>query len=160
MFDLFEHKIGFTKHASDDIEVKMEFIENSLSYDIYFRLRESVGWKNFSPTQTKRALDKSAYDIIAKDDEQVIGMARSIGDGLYYFIADVIVIPEWQGRGIGTKMIQLLMTHIREEMPEGSRVSVQLIAEKGKEEFYRNLGFKELPNEYCGAGMRKVFYHE
>lgn len=138
----------------------MEFKENSLTYDIYFRLRESVGWKNFSPAQAKRALDNSAYNIVAKQDGRVIAMARLIGDGLYYLIADVIVVPEWQRRGIGTKMIQMLIKHIEEEMAEGSRVSVQLIAEKGKEEFYRNLGFKELPHEYCGAGMRKVFYHE
>lgn len=147
-------------YASDKIEVQMEFKENSLTYDSYVTLRDSVGWKNVSPAQTKTALNKSAYDIVAKEDDRVIAMARLIGDGLYYLIADVIVIPEWQGRGIGTKMIQLLIERIEEEMAEGARVSVQLIAEKGKEDFYRGLGFKELPHEYCGAGKRKVIYHE
>ncbi|MFQ9516653.1 MAG: GNAT family N-acetyltransferase [Eubacterium sp.] len=138
----------------------MEFLGNVLTYEIYYKLRESVGWKNFSPAQAESALDNSAYDIIAKDADKVIGMARLIGDGLYYLIVDVIVIPEKQGQGIGTKMIDLLIEHIRDEMPEQSKVSVQLIAEKGKEGFYRNLGFKELPHEYCGAGMRKGLLKE
>ena len=32
----------------------------------------------------------------------------------------------------------------------------QLISEKGKEEFYIKKGFKRIPHEFCGSGMRKV----
>lgn len=38
------------------------------------------------------------------------------------------------------------------------RESVQLIAEKGKEPFYECLGFKTIPHEFCGSGMRRVIY--
>lgn len=134
----------------------MKFKENALTYEIYYKLRESVGWNNFSPSQTEKALVCSAYDVVVEENEKIIGMARLVGDGLYYIIVDVIVIPEMQGQGIGTKMINLVMEHIENEMPEGARVSIQLISEKGKEKFYCDLGFKQLPHEYCGAGMRKV----
>lgn len=41
----------------------------------------------------------------------------------------------------------------------GGRVSIQLIAEKGKEGFYEKMGFKKIPHENCGSGMRKVIYN-
>lgn len=37
-----------------------------------------------------------------------------------------------------------------------SKEDVELIAEKGKEDFYLKKGFKLIPHEYCGSGMRKV----
>jgi ribosomal protein S18 acetylase RimI-like enzyme len=40
-------------------------------------------------------------------------MARIIGDeGLYYYIQDVIVVPECQGRGIGKKLMARVMEYI------------------------------------------------
>lgn len=36
------------------------------------------------------------------------------------------------------------------------RSSIQLIAEKGMEEFYIKKGFKLIPHEHCGSGMRKI----
>lgn len=33
-----------------------------------------------------------------------------------------------------------------------------VIAEKRKEAFYETLGFKRIPHEFCGSGMRKVIY--
>ena len=41
---------------------------------------------------------------------------------------------------------------------EGSRVSIQLLAAKGKEEFYGKHGFKLLPHEHCGPALRKIIY--
>jgi hypothetical protein len=46
------------------------------------------------------------------------------------------------------------------QTPSGSRASIQLIAEKGKEEFYEKLGFKKIPHEHCGSGMRKIIHKE
>lgn len=40
----------------------------------------------------------------------------------------------------------------------GSRVSVQLISEPDKEQFYIKQGFKLIPHEYCGPALRKVIY--
>ena len=43
-------------------------------------------------------------------------------------------------------------------MCEGSRISVQLLAEVGKEHFYIKQGFKLVPHEYCGPALRKIIY--
>ena len=62
----------------------MEFKENSLLYEDYQRLRESVEWLNFSEEQTREALKNSCYSVTAVEENQVIGMGRLVGDGLYY----------------------------------------------------------------------------
>lgn len=136
----------------------LKWKENELTIKEYFRLRESVGWLNFQEEQTKRALERSLYSVTVYEDGKVCGMGRLAGDGLYYLIVDIVVAPEMQGRGIGTEIVKRLLAFVDQSTPEGGRASVQLIAEKGKEHFYQSLGFKKLPHEYCGPGMRKVIY--
>ncbi len=134
----------------------MQFVENILDYDTYISLRKSVNWKCFSEEQTRKALATTLYSVVVKEDGQAVGMARIVGDGLYVLVVDVIVMPAYQGKGIGRAIMEKLLSHVQEITPEGGRASIQLIAEKGKEEFYKKLGFKLIPHEFCGAGMRKV----
>ena len=137
---------------------EMIFIENDLKYEDYYRLRESVGWKNFSRVQTENALENSLYTVTVLQNNQAVGMGRLIGDGMYYTIVDVVVQLEYQRMGIGNKIVNMLIDYVVGETPDGGRSSVQLIAEKGKEAFYENMGFKTIPHEYCGSGMRRVIY--
>ena len=136
----------------------MIYKENFLKYDTYFKLRESVGWSNFSKEQTVKALTNSVYDIVVLDDKSVIGMGRLIGDGLYYTIVDVVVRPEYQSNGVGTEIINRIMEYVDSHIPPNGRASIQLISEIGKEPFYEKMGFKKIPHENCGTGMRKVLY--
>lgn len=134
----------------------MNYIENELSYEDYVQLRKSVNWMNFSEEQQKKSIRNSLYTVTAVEQEQTIGMGRLIGDGLYYLIVDVVVHPQFQGKGVGSRIIDILLQYVDKETPIGGRSSVQLIAEKGKEDFYIKKGFKLIPYEYCGSGMRKV----
>ena len=135
----------------------MEYKENVLTYEDYFNLRESVGWMNFSKEQTQKALLNSIYTVIAVDDYgDAVGVGRLTGDGMYYMIVDIAVCPDYQKKGIGTEIINMLITYVSRETPVGGRSSIQLIAEKGKERFYETIGFKKIPHECCGFGMRKV----
>lgn len=136
----------------------MEFTikENCLGYDAYFDLRESVGWNNFSKEQTIKALKNSYYSVLIENNSKCIGMGRVVGDGLYLTVVDIVVRPEYQGKGIGTTIIQTIVKYIESKMCAGSRVSIQLISEIGKENFYIKQGFKLIPHEYCGPALRKV----
>lgn len=134
----------------------MIYRENELSYKEYVSLRSSVDWMNFSEEQQKKSIQNSLYTVTAVEQEQTIGMGRLIGDGLYYLIVDVVVHPQFQGKGIGSQIIDMLLQYVDKETPVGGRSSVQLIAEKSKEDFYIKKGFKLIPHEYCGSGMRKV----
>ena len=136
----------------------MEYKENMLSYEDYYRLRASVGWKNFSRLQAETALNHSLYTVIAVENDHTAAMGRLIGDGQYYMIVDVIVHPNFQKQKIGTSILHILLDYIDHHTPDGGRSSVQLIAEKGKESFYETLGFKRVPHEFCGSGMRKIIH--
>ena len=134
----------------------MEHRENGLTYEEYIALRDSVGWYNFAEEQVSKSIKNSIYDIVVEDNGQAIAMGRLIGDGIYFLIADIVVKPEYQGKGVGSKVIDKLLSYVDTNTPIGGRSSVQLIAEKGKEEFYIKKGFKLIPHEFCGSGMRKI----
>lgn len=136
----------------------MEYRENELHFEDYCKLRESVGWLLFSDEQTQKALNNSLYAVTVLDKKETVGMGRLIGDGMYYMIVDIVVHPAYQNRGIGSNITDMLTEYVRNETPVGGRSSIQLIAEKGKEDFYEKLGFKRIPHDYCGSGMRKVIH--
>ncbi len=117
-------------------EKKTQYLKNKLTYEQYKLLRESVGWYNFSEEQARKALENSTYVLSVMENDKTIAMARLIGDGMYYMIADVVVMPEFQKRGIGSSLINKLLEYVQTSIPVGGRVSVQLIAEEGKEKFY------------------------
>lgn len=134
----------------------MIYTEKKISYTDYVRLRESVNWNNFNKEQTEKCLKNTLYSIEVIDDNTIIGMGRLIGDGIYYMMVDIIVEPSYQGKGIGSNIVNKLIEYVHRETPVGGRSSIQLIAEKGKERFYEKLGFKFIPHEFCGSAMRKV----
>ena len=134
----------------------MEFKENVLTVELYRELRSCVGWKNFDDLQIKKALSRSLYSIVVIDEDKPIGMGRVVGDGIYNTVCDVIVNPDYQGKGIGTEIMNRLLRYLDEQILENEKSSVQLIAEKGKEPFYKRFGFESVPNATSGSGMRKI----
>lgn len=135
---------------------EITIIENDLDYETYIALRKAVGWKNFCREQVEKAINYSYYSVVIRENGDSIAMGRIIGDGLYFTIVDVVVHPDYQGKGLGTLIIQKLMEHIGQGIPAGGRVSIQLISEKEKEDFYVKQGFKLIPHEKCGPALRKV----
>ena len=125
----------------------MEYIENCLTYQEYVSLRSSVGWNNFSEEQVCKSLSRSLYNVKVTVANRTIAIDRMLGDGLYYLIFDIVVQPEFQGNGIGNKIIDILLQYVDDNTPISGRSSVQLIAEPGKEAFYMKKGFKLIPHE-------------
>ena len=151
--------VGIIERIEKFLEVKhMEYKENALYYEDYCKLRESVEWLPYSKEQTQKALDNSIYTVIAVDNNHTIGMGRLIGDGVYYLIADIVVHPNYQKQGVGNKIVNMIIEYVENATPIGGRSSIQLIAVKGKEAFYEKMGFKIIPHEFCGSGMRKVIH--
>jgi GNAT superfamily N-acetyltransferase len=118
----------------------------------YNRLRTLVGWGPYREEVIERSLPHTLYCVCALKGEEMVGMARVIGDaGLVYYVQDVIVIPNHQRRGIGTEMMDKVMAYVGAHASHNSIVG--LMSAKGKEPFYQRYGFTLRPDGAFGAGM-------
>ncbi len=116
---------------------------NELSAKDFIYLWESV-WDD-APTidQVKLAMDNTLFRVSIFDKEKLIAMARVIGDkGLTYYIKDVVVIPEYQGKGIGRILIKELLKYINDNGIKNTEIFVELCAMPDVIPFYEKFGFK------------------
>ena len=127
-------------------------VEDNLSYDEYCEIMNTVGWK----IPAKRLLENSLKNSITVKyviDTQTIGMARLVTDyGYMALVSDVVVKPEYQGQGIGKKMINNLLQRLKSSLQEDEQMMIQLLAADGKKSFYEKFGFKD-KKEIVEAGM-------
>ena len=112
----------------------MKYIERKILVDEYLTLRRSVGWRDTAIEKTKIALQNSLYSIVVEENGSVIGMGRIVGDGgIYYYIQDVIVIPERQNCGIGTNIMEHLISYINQVAEPGSFIA--LMSAEGRSKY-------------------------
>ncbi len=92
------------------------------------------------PEQLLRAAEKSYAVCSAYDGTAIVGFGRALSDGEYQSaIYDVVVMPEYQGRGVGKAIMEALLA----ELPQGPG-PVLIYAVPGKQGFYEKLGFSVL----------------
>ena len=128
--------------------------KHSITVEEYENLRKSVGWRPIERAQAQIGINNSRYITVATVNGQAVGMARLVGDGGYVnVICDVIVREEFQGQGIGKRLVLSLLEDIRGGLSAGQSSIVYVMAAKGKEPFYESLGFVPRPADTLGCGM-------
>ena len=88
-------------------------------------------WKgDYDIEQTKSALSKT-LNITAYDNKKLVGCLRILSDG-YYFgtITELLVLPQYQKRGIGSKLLQLAMDNTPTMLYFGSQPTAEKFYEK------------------------------
>ena len=131
-------------------------ITNHITPEEYMEMRRLVGWGMFPLEQAAEGLKNSFILACFRVDGKPVALGRAVSDhGYVVYIADVIVAPEYQGNGLGRKIMEYLMEQIKASMKPGYRVMISLLAAKGKEEFYNKFGFVDRPNEAFGCGMHQ-----
>lgn len=127
----------------------------------YMSLRKLVGWVEFPLEEAQACIDNAYMVQCVRDGEKAIGVARLLWDGGYIaFLSDVIVDPEYQGQGIGRKLVEGVIERLKKDMKPGYKVKMTLNSAKGKELFYEKFGFKVRPNEDAGPAMDQWFVGE
>ncbi|MDE6386586.1 MAG: GNAT family N-acetyltransferase [Lachnospiraceae bacterium] len=127
---------------------------NKMTGKEYNDMRVSVGWRPITDEQAMRGIAHTTFLVAARDDDRIVAMGRMLFDfGYTAYLGDVIVRPEYQGMGIGRKIVEMLINKTMESAHEEERIMFILGAAKDKEEFYEKIGFKRRPNEDSGAGM-------
>ncbi|WP_287823151.1 GNAT family N-acetyltransferase [Clostridium sp.] len=128
--------------------------ENILTANQFNMLFNSVGWDSPSEEQTQTALKNSLCTFAIYEEDNLVGMARLLGDNaMSYYVKDFVILPEYQGNGLGKVLMNHMISFIKQQLPKGYKVSLELIRSKGKEPFYSKFGFEERPCQWGGAGM-------
>lgn len=130
-------------------------IENELTAEEYNSLRKEIGWETKNDDIINNAIKESKFVKKAILDNKVVGMARVIGDGIYYLVVDVVVSSKYQNMGIGKMLMKSLEDDIYSVTPKGQKCSINLVSMSGKESFYEKCGFEKIPIGYTGNGMIK-----
>ena len=87
-------------------------------------------------------MEHTLFRVSIYDGDKIIAMARMIDNmGLDYYIKDVVVIPEYKGKGIGRLLIDELLKFIKENGVEDTDIFVELCAMPDKIPFYEKFGF-------------------
>jgi GNAT superfamily N-acetyltransferase len=117
----------------------------------FIRLYRSTGWTEAFEVPDERlaaSLMRAWYGVSALAGDRLIGGGLILSDGvLHALIVDVIVDPQWRGRGVGTGIMRRLVDHCREE----GILQTQLFCARGRRHFYERLGFEARPDD--GPGM-------
>jgi GNAT superfamily N-acetyltransferase len=81
-------------------------------------------------------LSHHIYSVSAFDDDEIIGIGRLIGDAsIYWCLVDIWVLPNYQGKGIGSGIVNKLLQYIKLNAIKGTSLSVFLMCAQGKEGF-------------------------
>ena len=108
--------------------------------DEYRSLRVAAGLSPKTRAAAEKGLPGTLYAVCVRDAERLVGMGRIVGDGgLNYEVVDMAVHPDYQRRGIGYRIMEMLMAWLDEHAPESAYVS--LIADHGAPALYEKFGF-------------------
>lgn len=128
-------------------------LEPDITQDEYIEFRATTSWPTVKPERVAALLKNSAFLVRAKVDGRTAGIARVLFDyGYTVYISDVIVKPEYQGKGIGRRMVEYLISKAKESVGSDDFLKFNLMAAKGKSGFYEKLGFTKRDEE-TGWGM-------
>jgi ribosomal protein S18 acetylase RimI-like enzyme len=133
---------------------------NELSYsdatpavDEYLELRAKAGLSAYAPDAAAKGLSGTCFAVCVRDNAQLIGMGRVIGDGGCFFqIVDMAVDPGYQRRGIGFEIMTRLMQALRQNAPKSAYVS--LIADGPASQLYERFGFEITAPASAGMALR------
>ena len=110
--------------------IKYKVNDHKLNASIFTKFAAEVWPGNYDVDKTQLALSKTA-NITAYDGEMLVGCLRILSDG-YYFgtITELLVLPVYQRRGIGSKLIQLAAENAPTTLYFGAQPGLELFYEK------------------------------
>ena len=116
-------------------------------------LYQSVGWTNYLERIgiLEDAYANSLCVLGAYDSDQLVGIIRAVGDGqTIVFVQDIIVLPEYQRKGIGTKLLKAVMDKYSDVY------QIELLTDNTEKTkaFYRSVGFSASDDMGCVAFIR------
>ena len=145
--------IKLVPYTDDDYDFVYEVKKNA-----YKKYVEEC-WGSWEEENQKNYFEKfistvkdNAY-IIMYGDKKIGFYNGEILENGNYEVGNICIIPEYQGKGIGKQIMELLLKQIDEYKKVNPDIRTYLGASKNREGFYEKFGFVQRPNEELGAGM-------
>lgn len=114
---------------------------------IDLRIKTNMGEKKLLNTEI--ALENSVFIVSIWEDNKLIGFGRIIGDrGITYVISDIMVDPDYQGKGIGKIIMKEIDDYLEENTDEDAYII--LIAKKPADKLYSKFNFRYSEPDSCG----------
>ena len=106
-------------------------------------LREAVGW-NRMEDEYNNPLMTSYYHIAVYEDDKLVGYIDSVSNGVTdAYIQDLMVHPDYQGKGLGTELMNQMIAYLKE-----NRIYIiSVVFEESLKPFYDRFGFSSM---LCG----------
>lgn len=157
--DLNGHYLRFGQRGSDRAATagrapatEVVIVERLPTPGEHRQLVRAVGWaSNDQPDHAREVLSSARYGVVALDGDRAVGAGMVIGDGATFsYLRDIMVDPAWQGRGIGTRIVEALLALVRRPAPEGMLVT--LFTGQHLAPFYEKFGFAG-PEQLYGMSL-------
>lgn len=109
----------------------------NLDWEQILELFRLVNWPERDLETVKRSFEKSTYKCFFTEGDQIIAFGRTVDDDCYYgLIVDVLVHPNYQGKGLGTEVVNYLKSRM-----VGFKF-ITLTSAPGKDKFYDKIGWR------------------
>ncbi|MGB7545285.1 MAG: GNAT family N-acetyltransferase [Methanothrix sp.] len=130
---------------NDTNEIRVDLVSSWPEEQIMQLYKAAGWWKEWMDENRISMLIEGSFlfaAAISVSSGRAVGMGRVISDGVEdAYIQDLFVLDHWRSRGVGGMILARLLAECKSRKINW----IGLIAEPGKEEFYRSLGFSALP---------------
>ena len=134
MANLQTGKVGKVKKINMD-DITLAYSIDSVNWAELAEVYRLAPLGTYDPERLQRAYEQSQVCCFAYRSTQLVAAGRALSDGEYFaFICDIVVLPEYQRQGIGTRIMNAMSERLAAE-------KVLLACVIGQEGFYRKLGF-------------------
>lgn len=124
-----------------EINVAFDWVYSSekVDWEELASLYRAAPLGNKNPSDLMVVFSNSRFKCFVYDSGKLVAVGRALADGRdCSYIADVAVLPSYQGRGLGKQVVSRLVDLSKDHK------KIILYANPGKEPFYRKLGFKRM----------------
>ena len=113
-------------------------------------IRKLVNWnKPITLEQYKKAVDNTMCKVLIKNNKDIIGLGRLVGD--YSVLSDIIDNPKYQGMGYGKIIVTTLIKQVKDTLKEGEYFQIEATPTYGNRDFYIKCGMKYKPENQDGV---------
>ena len=131
----------------------MDFkVENIIKTEDFMNIRNNLNWISIPYDLVERAINGSMINISVFDKEKCIGVGRIVGDNaLKGMLTDIMVLKEYQGRGIGKIIVTSLIKELNDFVKEGESFQLEASPTANNRDFYIKCGLKYKPENQDGV---------